>query len=343
MRPSQAKAALKIFVEIKRPAMLHGSPGIGKSDVVRSLAKELGIGLIDVRLSQLDSVDLRGVPSVDTTTHITKWNAPEFLPRDGSGILFLDEINSAPTSVQAAAYQLLLDRKLGEYELPDGWTILAAGNRASDKAIVNQMSTALKNRLAHINYEVNNDDWCEWAIQSGIHESVIGFVRFRPHLLNEFEQRNQSKEERDRMNKIKDTQAFATPRTWQFLSQTLDHGVPSDIEFEIYSGIVGEAAAGEFMGFLKYYRNLPNIDLILANPGKAEVPTEPAVLYALSTAIAARANKDNMEVVVEYALRMPVEFQTLLIKDAALRDNSVTYTKAFTKWAVKNGQFMTGS
>jgi hypothetical protein len=341
MRPSQAKAALKVFIDIKRPAMLHGSPGVGKSDVVRSLAKELDLELIDVRLSQLDSVDLRGVPSVNLKEHRTEWNPPEFLPRDGRGILFLDEINSAPTSVQAAAYQLLLDRKLGEYTLPDGWTILAAGNRASDKAIVNQMSTALKNRLAHLNYEVHNDDWCEWAIKADIHEAIIGFIRFRPHLLNEFEKRNDSKEERDRVSKIKDTQAFATPRTWEFCSQALSHGLPSDSEYEIIAGIVGEAAAGEFIGFMKYYRSLPNIDLILANPGKAEVPENPAVLYALSTAIAARADKDNMERVVEYALRIPVEFQTLLVKDAALRDSSVTYTKAFTKWAIANGQYMT--
>lgn len=340
MRPSQITTALGYLLDANQPVMLHGSPGVGKSDVVRQIAKQRGIELIDLRLSQLDPVDLRGVPSVDTKKHITSWNTPNFLPTDGKGILFLDEINSAAQATQAAAYQLVLDRKLGDYELPNGWAIIAAGNRSTDRAIVNQMSTALKNRFTHLNYEVNNDDWCDWALKNNIAVEVLGFIRFRPMLLNEFEQRNESKEERERVQRMKDAQAFATPRSWEFLSKVVQQKPSSDIEYELYTGIVGEGAAAEFMGYLKYYRDLPNLDALLMNPGAAKVPEEPATLYALSTGLATKTTQDNMERVVKYALRLPAEFQVLLMKDAIARDNDLTQTKSFNEWAIKNADVM---
>ena len=340
MRPSQVASAINLCIEASQPVMLHGSPGVGKSDVVRQVAAQRGIDMIDLRLSQLDPVDLRGVPSVDHEKKQTTWNAPDFLPKDGKGILFLDEINSAAQATAAAAYQLVLDRKLGDYTLPEGWAIVAAGNRASDKAIVNQMSTALKNRFTHVNYEVNNDDWCDWALKNNVAIEVLGFIRFRPMLLNEFEQRSNSKEERERVQRLKDAQAFATPRSWHFLSKVVGQNPPSDIEYELYSGIVGEGAAAEFMGYLKYYRNLPNLDALLMDPKKAKVPEEPATLYALSTGLATKATPDNMERVVQYALRMPAEFQVLLMKDAIVRDTALTNTKAFNEWAVKNADVM---
>lgn len=340
MRPSQIATALNYLIDANQPVMLHGSPGVGKSDVVRQIAKQRGIDLIDLRLSQLDPVDLRGVPSVDIKKRITLWNTPNFLPTEGKGILFLDEINSAAQATQAAAYQLVLDRKLGDYELPPGWAIIAAGNRTTDRAIVNQMSTALKNRFTHLNYEVNNDDWCDWALRSNIAVEVLGFIRFRPMLLNEFEQRNASKEEKERVQRLKDAQAFATPRSWEFLSKIVQQKPSSDVEYELYTGVVGEGAAAEFMGYLKYYRDLPNLDALLMNPGAAKVPEEPATLYALATGLATKATQDNMERVVKYALRLPAEFQVLLMKDAIIRDNELTQTKSFNEWAIKNADVM---
>lgn len=340
MRPSQIATAIGICIDAAQPVMLHGPPGAGKSDVVRQVAKQRKINMIDLRLSQLDPVDLRGVPSVDTKARKTQWNTPDFLPTDGEGILFLDEINSAAQATQAAAYQLVLDRKLGDYVLPKGWSIVAAGNRVTDRAIVNQMSTALKNRFTHLNYEVNNDDWCEWALRSNIDIAVLGFIRFRPILLNEFEQRSKTKEEKDRLQHLKDQQAFATPRSWEFLSRIVSQKPDPGIEFELYSGVVGEGAAAEFMGYLKYYRDLPNLDALLMNPGSAKVPEEPATLYALSTGLATKATPDNIERVVKYALRMPAEFQVLLMKDAIVRDNELTNTKAFNEWAIKNADIM---
>lgn len=297
MRPTEAIQALKVAVAARQPVMLHGSPGIGKSDVVRQVASELGMDLIDIRLSQLDPVDLRGIPSVDKERGVTSWNIPDFFPtdKDSKGILFLDELPSAPQAVQAAGYQLVLDRKLGNYELPEGWIVVAAGNRTTDGAIVNKMSTALKNRFMHIDYEVNNDDWTQWALSAGVSPEVIGFLRFRPMLLNEFEARNNSAEERKRVQMLKDSKAFATPRSWAFLDRIFKQDPPKEIENELYQGIVGEGAAAEFSGYIRYYRNLPNLDTLLLNPEKTPVPEEPAVLYALSAGLGAKASPGNFE------------------------------------------------
>lgn len=342
MRPSQVALAIRILIKAQQPFMLHGSPGVGKSAIVRQVANELGIKMIDLRLSQLDPVDLRGVPSVDNKAKRTTWNAPDFLPRDGEGILFLDEINSAAQATQAAAYQLVLDRRLGDYVLPPGWAIAAAGNRTTDRAIVNQMSTALKNRFTHVDYDINNDDWSLWALKAGISPEVLGFIRFRPQLLNEFEKRGDSEAERKRQARIKDQNAFATPRSWEFLSKVVAEKPDPSIEHELYSGIVGEGCAAEFLGFLRYYRDLPNLDAILMNPDKAKDPKDfpPATMYALATGLATKANADNMDRVVKYALRMQPEFQVLLIKDAITRDEKLTECKAFNTWAIKNADFL---
>lgn len=335
MRPVDAIKALKVLTSINHPVMLHGSPGVGKSDVVRQVAADANIKLIDVRLSQLDPVDLRGVPSV--VDGKTTWNQPDFLPTRGKGILFLDEINSAAQATQAAAYQLVLDRQLGDYTLPKGWKIVAAGNRASDKAIVNQMSTALKNRLAHIEYEVDTDDWCDWAIKANISSEVLGFIRFRPALLNQFDDLVS-----DKSVNIKDINAFATPRSWQRVSEVIETKPDKDIEFSLYAGIIGEGPATEFLAYLKYYRNLPDFNRILLNPTKEPVPTEPAALYATAAGLGTKVTQDNIGTLIKYVMRLPAEFQVLLMKDACTRDPSIAETDTFANvWIPENRQYLT--
>lgn len=340
MRPSQIVSTLNCLLNAKQPTMIHGSPGVGKSDIVRQVAKQRGVELIDLRLSQLDPVDLRGVPSIDTKKRITLWNTPNFLPTNGEGILFLDEINSAAQATQAAAYQLVLDRKLGDYVLPPGWDIVAAGNRVTDRAIVNEMSTALKNRFVHLEYEVNNEDWCSWALTSGITTEILSFIRFRPMLLNELDHRTDGEQERDRVQRLKNSNAFATPRSWEFMSNIIKQNPQQEIEYELYTGAVGEGPATEFMGYLKYYRDLPNLDALLLNPDTTNVPEEPATLYALATGLAEKASPDSFERVVKYALRMPAEFQVLLMKDAVARDSVLTNSKSFNTWAIKNSHIL---
>jgi hypothetical protein len=340
MRPSHISLALNTFLDANQPVMIWGSPGVGKSDLIRQKAKERNEDIIDMRLSQMDSVDLRGIPSLDKASGRTVWNPPAELPHNGKGILFLDEINSAPQATTAAAYQLILDRRLGSYKVPDGWKIVAAGNRLTDRAIVNPMPTPLKNRFAHLFYEVNNDDWLDWAIKHSIETEILSFIRFRPLMLNEFEAHNSSHEELERVKRLRDANAFATPRSWFFLSRSIARGIAKEIEFDVINSMVGEQAAAEFVGFLRYYRDLPNLDVVLMNPTQAKVPTEPASLIAIATGLAAKSTQDNMDRVVKYASRMPAEYQVLLLKDAILRDEELADTKAFISWSLDNSDVL---
>ncbi len=198
MKASQLFESLRVLVSARQPVFIWSGPGCGKSSIVAQLAKTLEIPLQDVRALLLDPVDLRGLPFLGSDGR-SKWATPEFLPQDGSGILFLDELNSAPAMVQASCYQLVLDRKLGEYTLPEGWAIIAAGNRDSDRAVTTRMPTPLRNRFVHLELEVDVQEWSEWAIQEGIRPELIAFLRFRPELLSQPD---------------KDAHAFPSPRSW---------------------------------------------------------------------------------------------------------------------------------
>lgn len=346
MRPSNAKKAIRSFILANQPVMLHGSPGGGKSQIVKQVADELDYGFIDVRLSQLDPVDLRGVPSVDRDQKLTTWNPPDFLPHAGrakeKGILFLDEINSAAQGTAAAAYQLVLDRRLGDYELPKGWVIVAAGNKNTDRALVNEMSSALRNRFSHIEYETNLDDWCEWAFMNDVHETVIGFLRFKPNLLNEFEAKNTGEAEKKRLKAVKDARAFCTPRSWDFVSRIMHTNPPREVEFDMIAGTVGEGAATEFAAYVKYYREMPNLDEIIMNPKKAQLPRKdnPAVMYAVCTGLATRATKDNFQNIMEYTERMDKEYQVLVVKDSMVKDREIRTTRTLQRWATANAEVL---
>ena len=251
MTPTAVAQALRqLVVEEQQPVFIWGSPGTGKSSVVNQLAAELGIALRDIRALLLDPVDLRGLPFVGKDGR-SQWATPEFLPQDGKGILFLDELNAAPAMVQASCYQLVLDRKVGEYTLPEGWAIVAAGNRDSDRAATTRMPTPLRNRFVHLDFEVDVQEWSEWAIKANVRPEVIAFIRFRPELLSAFD---------------RDANAFPSPRSWEFVSRIINSGPDPSAEHELIAGAVGTGAATEFSAFLRMFRELPNIDSILLNP-----------------------------------------------------------------------------
>ncbi len=327
LKPSQVSEALSILVGIKQPIMIWGPPGVGKSAVVKQIADENGLELRDVRAILLDPVDLRGLPHIngDGRAH---WAVPEFLPREGKGILFLDELTAAPQLTQAACYQLILDRKLGEYELPAGWTIIAAGNRESDRGVVHRMPSPLTNRFVHLDFGVDLDDWTKWATKHGIATEVVAFLRFRDELLHDFDPKRSEK-------------AFPTPRSWEFVSNIVGSGtVTNGIEYPLIAGAVGEGAAAEFMGFLKIARSIQSPDMILMSPDSAAIPEEAATLYAISTALARKATEGNMDRVVTYANRLPDEFSVLLVKDALDRDPAVANTRAYIEWVSEHHEVM---
>lgn len=325
MRPSAVKQSLQHLVTRKRPVFIWGPVGAGKSDVVASVAKELGLELRDVRLNLMDPVDLKGFPVVRGTgkTQTMAFVPPDFLPTKGKGILFLDEMNSAPQSVQAAAYQLILNRKLGDYEMPDGWAVIAAGNRASDRSVVNAQPAALANRFVHIDFEVDVDDWFTWATQNGVSDITRAFIKFRSNLLHSFDPTSNPR-------------AFPSPRSWVFVDDVLQSGLAADTEFELIKGTVGEGAAAEYIAFAKTARDLPTAEEILANPTKAPVPTAPATMYAISTMLDKKATAATLATLLTYMGRLPVEFQVLFMRSAGMANRDLLKTKEFVTWMTAN-------
>jgi hypothetical protein len=307
-------------VRARQPVFIWGGPGGGKSAIVDQLAKSLAITLRDLRVLLLDPVDFRGLPLISSDGQ-TKWATPDFLPREGEGILFLDELNAAPAMVQASCYQLVLDRKLGDYTLPDGWSIIAAGNRDSDRAVTTRMPTPLRNRFVHLEFEVDVQEWSEWAVKSSIRPEVIAFLRFRRELLSKFD---------------RDANAFPSPRSWEFVSRILNESPHPSVQHELFAGAVGSGAATEFSAFLDTYRTLPSIDAILLNPSKEPVPESPAAQFAVCSGLAHCASDTNFDRISRYLERMPTEFSVFCVRDATIRVPSICSTAAYVKWAVDN-------
>lgn len=325
MKPSVVRESLKHLVTRQRPAFVWGPVGAGKSDIVAAVAKDLKVELRDVRLNLIDPVDLRGFPVVRGTgkNQTMAFVPPDFLPSKGKGILFLDEMNSAPQSVQAAAYQLILNRKLGDYELPEGWAVIAAGNRSTDRSVVNAQPAALANRFVHIDFEVDADDWYAWATQNNVSDITRAFIKFRPNLLHSFDP-------------AANPRAFPTPRSWVFVDDVIQSGLSTDTEFELIKGTVGEGAAGEYIAFARLARDLPTAEEILAAPTKARVPTAPAAQYAVVTMLDKRATGKNISTLLSYVSRMPVEFQVLFMRSAAMANRDLLSTTEYVTWITAN-------
>lgn len=323
MKPSAIRSVLPHLITEQQPAFLWGAPGVGKSDVVAQVADDMKLELRDVRLSLLDPIDLKGFPTIDAVKKQMKWLPADFLPTKGKGLLFLDEMNSAPQSVQAAAYQLVLNRKIGEYKLPDGWAVLAAGNRASDRSVVHAMPAALANRFVHLDFDVNVDDWNMWAMQNGIHDDLRAFIQFRPNLLHSFDSATNPR-------------AFPSPRSWSFVNKIYKKNLSQDNEFELIRGTVGEGASAEFSGFVRLIKDLPKVDAVLLDPEGTRTPSSPAGMYAMSTSLDAKATTGNLERIMKYMTRLPVEFQTVFMRSAIRRDDKLSRTKAFADWGVLN-------
>ena len=253
------------------PVFVSGPPGVGKSAVIHQLGKELHMPVRDIRVILLDPIDLRGIPTVEGGN--TVWNPPGFLPKEGepASIIFLDELNAAPPSIQAACYQLILDRRIGEYKLPDGHKIIAAGNRAKDKAVTHTMASPLVSRFLHVEIEPDIDSFTRWAVAADISEEVIGFLNFRPSCL---------------AGEVSNNEPFPCPRTWEMASN-----LPAQMEY--IKSAVGEKAAGEFMGYMKVYKDLPLISDVLIGPLKTRLPnSEPSSRYAMVVALMLKVTKE---------------------------------------------------
>ncbi|MGD8630750.1 MAG: MoxR family ATPase [Gammaproteobacteria bacterium] len=289
MRPAQLLTVLEREFQAAQhgqhtPVMLWGPPGVGKSQMVALVAQQHGMPVIDIRLSQMEPSDLRGIPF--RVEDRVEWAVPSMLPdaeRHGSqGILFLDEITSVPPSVSAAAYQLILDRRLGAYTVPDGWAIFAAGNRQGDRGVTYTMPAPLANRFSHFEVDINLDDWVAWAYANSMDERLIAFLRFRPELLFEFDPAH---------NPV----AFPSPRSWEFAHRALQKfaDVP-DLLTGSLQACVGPAAGIELSAFVDNLDKLPDIDAIVRGD-KVTVPRETDLQYAVAAALVGRAIRAKQE------------------------------------------------
>lgn len=321
---------IDILLKTDTPLFIHGSPGIGKSYIVADIAQTNGLELVDVRLSQMDPVDLRGVPSIKNEQ--TVWMPPVFFPQDtdSEGILFLDELNAAPPSVQAAIYQLVLNRQMGEYILPKGWRIICAGNRISDRGVVFRLPTPLANRMVHLHVQARFEDFKLFALKANLHHFVIGFLGFRPDLLST-----------DPVVEDDANPAFATPRSYHMLSNILKATQDLNSITSIIYGTIGYSAGIEFVSYVKVYEELPDIAAIYKGqyPG---IVGQPALLYAMVSALVEyyQGTDEHKQHLFAFSHLLPTEFGVLLIKDIIIKDETLATHRLFDTWLEKYGDYI---
>jgi hypothetical protein len=324
MRATLLKETIKSLFPITRTLSIEGAPGGGKTTIVHEVAQELDIPCIERHMPTMLVEDF-GILFPETDSNTLHYKLPEWFPVKGKaperGILLFDDRNQAGPDLQKVLANICQARTLHGVPMPDGWMVVSTGNRQSDRAGANRVLSHLRNRETVLELETHLDDWTAWAINHGVKPEVISFIRFRPGLLHDFDaQRDQN----------------ATPRAWVDGVSDVLGTVPAEAEYECFKGAVGEGAAAEFVGFVRIFRKLPNPDAILLNPQTADVPKDPATLYALSGALAQRATESNFERVCQYSERMPPEFSVLTVSYAARRNPDLANTQAFTKWSINH-------
>jgi hypothetical protein len=273
--PKSAKRSIAKAIQKRRPVFLWGPPGIGKSDIVKQIGEDAGREVIDVRLALWEPTDIKGIPYYNSDLGTMVWAPPAELPTDptSTAIIFLDELNSAPPAVQAAAYQLILNRRVGTYKLPDGVDLVAAGNREGDRGVTYRMPAPLANRFVHLEAKVDFDDWQDWATLNKIHPEVVGYVGFAKQDLYDFDPKSSSK-------------AFATPRSWSFVSELLeDDDTDNDTLTNLISGAVGDGLAVKFMAHRKIAGRLPKPEDIIDGKVKDLQIKEISAMYSLTVSL----------------------------------------------------------
>jgi hypothetical protein len=276
--PNKAKNAIRHAMMKRRPIFLWGPPGIGKSDIIHQIGETLDAHVIDVRLSLWEPTDIKGIPYFNSNDNTMVWAPPGELPSEELAakydkiVLFLDEMNSAAPAVQAAAYQLILNRKVGTYRLPDNVLIVAAGNREADKGVTYRMPAPLANRFVHLEMQVNFDDWFQWAVNNRVHKDVVGFLNFSKKDLYDFDPKSPSR-------------SFATPRSWSFVSELLEDGIDDSTTTDLVAGAIGEGLAVKFMAHRKVAASMPDPSEILAGKVKEMKAKEVSAMYSLTVSL----------------------------------------------------------
>lgn len=331
MRPTQFISLLELSIPAHKPILVVSDPGVGKTQIIHQVTERLDADMILSHPVVSDATDAKGLPFPSPDGQTARWLPYGDLARAMNAqrltVWFLDDLGQAAPSVQASFMQLILSRRINEHKLNDHIVFLAATNPRTAKSGVQGILEAVKSRFTSIvHLETDINDWSVWALTHAIVPEVLAFLRFRPDLLHAF-------------NPTTDMTNSPCPRTWEAVSDLVKLQLPKELELETYGGAVGEAAAAEFVGFLRVWRTLPNLDGILIDPNKAAIPprTEPATLYAVATGLAHKATTGNFKSIATYAQRMVKggvgEFATLMVKDAFGRTPEIGNTAAFIELA----------
>ena len=342
--PNGAKKSLRKAIEIKRPVFMWGPPGIGKSDIVHQIGAEQNREVIDIRLSLWEPTDIKGIPYYNSTLNTMCWAPPTELPTDpnSTAILFLDELNSAAPATQAAAYQLVLNRRVGTYILPKGVAIIAAGNRETDKGVTYRMPAPLSNRFLHLELTTDFEDWLNWATNNLIHGQVVGYLGFAKQDLYNFDPKSPSR-------------SFATPRSWTFVSDLLnDDDLEDETLMDLVSGAIGEGLAHKFMAHRKVAKQMPNPeDILYGKITKCSIK-EISAMYSLGISMcyelknAADKKIKNWDTMADYFFRFlmdnfPTELTVMSAKIALTNYNlpfDASKLKNFDEFHDKYGKYI---
>jgi hypothetical protein len=303
---------------------LIGGAGLGKTTIVKDVAAAMDMECSILSLAQYDAGELGGwpVPSKDGESMIRM--RPDWMPTKGTGVLFLDELPQAPTANQNIAAQIVNERRVGPHQLPEGWVIVAAGNRMSDRAGTNNMPSHLKDRLMFLEVEADLEDTIKYFYSKRIDERVCAFLRFRPEWLHKFD---------------RDANACASPRSWERVSSIMSWGLEPVNQLEALAGQVGRAATADFAGFIRMYNTVPDMDELIANPMTAMISQDPAVMYAICAALSSKMNAKNAGNVIKYLMRLPQqEFAAFVVKDALSRDKSLKQVDPVRDWIMSVGK-----
>jgi hypothetical protein len=318
-----ATAVARVYMESDIPFFVWGTPGTGKSAMVKALARAASYRVIDIRLSLFDPTDLRGLAAIIDGQ--TVWLKPEFWPTIAGEkvIIFFDEMDRAPAAVKNAALQIVLDRRIGEHVLPDSVRICAAGNGASDKGFAASMGTALNNRFAHMAMEPDLESWASFADRENLAPAVVAFLRMRgrenARIFHETEP-------------TRDALAFPTARNWERVCKIVDT-CPADILLPAISGIVGAAVAGEFVAFLGMFSQVGNLADYIANPLGAPIHSDISLNFAVACALGRAATLGNVDNIRAYAARMPRSFYALTMESAVKRDAGLKNSNGYIAYA----------
>ena len=308
-------------------SFVYGPSGSGKSDIVEQLAKDYNLHFIDIRLSQIDPIDLSGIVTVNSDKTKGSYLPMDMFPLEGDTppngkagfLVFLDEANQCSKAVASAAFQLTLDKAVGQYKLHKNTAIILAGNDAADSSVVNKLPAPLLNRLAHFELGVDKNAWIKWADKNNIDYRIKSYISYKPDMLHKY-------------NKKKDDKGFPTPRTWHFASKLLNHEPLNEDSIILLTSVLGEPAAREFYSYTSIFNNLPKLEDIINNPDGAKVTNEPSINYAITGLLGHELNMDNVEPIMKYIARIPIEFQVLCVQSAVASKSELLQCDVVVDW-----------